>query len=103
MLTPFSYSDDEDLSWKIRRASAKVLFALIATRKELLVDFYKAAVPVLLSRFSEREDGVRLEVLAAMGEVLKQTAQARASDAMIAGRYKRKRSEEMEEDGSEET
>ncbi|WVF66132.1 hypothetical protein IAT40_000871 [Kwoniella sp. CBS 6097] len=93
-----AYSDDEDDSWKIRRSAAKLLLALIGTRNELLADFYSTAAPVLISRFSEREESVRLEVLAAFEVLLKQTASARAAELASGGRNKRKRSEGMDED-----
>jgi cullin-associated NEDD8-dissociated protein 1 len=76
---------------------------LIGTRNELIVEFFKTAAPVLIARFSEREDSVRLEILSAVEALLKQTAQARAADAAANGRNKRKRSEGMDEDVSEET
>ncbi|WVQ93760.1 hypothetical protein IAU59_000837 [Kwoniella sp. CBS 9459] len=93
-----AYSDDEDDSWKIRRSAAKLLLALIGTRNELLADFYSTAAPVLISRFSEREESVRLEVLAAFEVLLKQTTSARAAELASGGRNKRKRSEGMDED-----
>ncbi|WWC85910.1 uncharacterized protein L201_000780 [Kwoniella dendrophila CBS 6074] len=93
-----AYSDDEDDSWKIRRSAAKLLLALIGTRNELLGDFYGNAAPVLISRFSEREESVRLEILAAFEVLLKQTSSARAAEIVSGGRNKRKRSEGMDED-----
>lgn len=45
------YSDDDDVSWKIRRAAAKCLDAIINTRHELLNVFYNEVSPVLISRF----------------------------------------------------
>ncbi|CAO1614254.1 unnamed protein product [Sympodiomycopsis kandeliae] len=66
------YSDDEDLSWKVRRAAVKTLNAAIATRHELLSTFVTAVSPVLVTRFSEREESVRLEVLQTFLSLLKQ-------------------------------
>jgi cullin-associated NEDD8-dissociated protein 1 len=46
----------------VRRAATKVLSAAVETRPELLSSFYKTISPVLISRFSEREEIVRLEI-----------------------------------------
>ncbi len=37
------YSDDEDLSWKVRRAAAKVLAAAISAYPDLVADIYAKA------------------------------------------------------------
>lgn len=97
------YSDDEDDSWKIRRSAAKLLQAFISTRIDLLLDFYKTAAPRLMTRFSEREESVRLEILTAFEALLKQTANTRSAELAAGGRNKRKRSEEMDQEGAEET
>ncbi|POW18897.1 hypothetical protein PSHT_05358 [Puccinia striiformis] len=55
------YSDDDDMSWKIRRAATKLLSTLIATRFELLQELYQSVSPVLISRFEDREESVKLE------------------------------------------
>ena len=68
------YDDEDDVSWKIRRASAKVLSIAIQTRLELLSYFYKAIAPVLLSRFAEREEIVKIEIWSTYTALLKQTA-----------------------------
>ncbi|OWT40724.1 tip120-family protein [Cryptococcus neoformans Bt1] len=92
------YSDEDDDSWKIRRSSAKLLRALIFTRPDLLSELYNSVTPVLISRFAEREESVRLEVLAAFEMLLRQTATSRSTDLATGGRNKRKRSEGMDED-----
>ncbi|MFH4982023.1 hypothetical protein AB6A40_008732 [Gnathostoma spinigerum] len=56
------YSDDDDLSWKVRRASAKCLEALIISRREQLVYFLQTLGPLLISRFNEREDNVKWDI-----------------------------------------
>ncbi|RDB24577.1 Cullin-associated NEDD8-dissociated protein 1 [Hypsizygus marmoreus] len=68
------YSDDEDTSYKIRRSATKLLAAIIGTRPELLVSIYKSVSPVLISRFGDREETVRLEVWATYVVLLNQTA-----------------------------
>jgi cullin-associated NEDD8-dissociated protein 1 len=45
------YSDDDDMSWKVRRSAAKCLEAVIATRHELLCEFYRSVSPALIARF----------------------------------------------------
>lgn len=68
------YSDDEDMSYKIRRSATKLLAAIASTRPELLVSIYKDVSPVLISRFGDREETVRLEVWATYVVLLNQTA-----------------------------
>eukprot|EP00741_Cyanophora_paradoxa_P025544 tig00000383_g24650.t1 len=70
------YSDDEDVSWKVRRACAKCLEAIIASRLELIDSFYGQVAPVLIQRFREREENVKLEIFAAFSTLVKQTAVA---------------------------
>lgn len=66
------YSDDDDMSWKVRRASAKVLNAALTSRPELLAQNVTTVAPVLVARFSEREESVRMEILDTFLALLKQ-------------------------------
>lgn len=71
------YDDDEDASWKVRRCAAKVLYTLISTRSngDLLEDgtLYERVAPALITRFREREDNVRLEVMATLSNLIKKS------------------------------
>ncbi|PSN42416.1 Cullin-associated NEDD8-dissociated protein 1 [Blattella germanica] len=67
------YSDDDDMSWKVRRSAAKCLEAVIATRHELLCDFYRTVSPALIARFKEREENVKSDIFHAYMALLRQT------------------------------
>lgn len=71
------YDDDEDASWKVRRCATKVLYTLISTRSngDLLDDgtLYSKVAPALITRFKEREENVRLEVLATLSNLVKKS------------------------------
>eukprot|EP00123_Amoebidium_parasiticum_P018557 comp24239_c0_seq1/m.44810 comp24239_c0_seq1/g.44810 ORF comp24239_c0_seq1/g.44810 comp24239_c0_seq1/m.44810 type:complete len:1254 (-) comp24239_c0_seq1:279-4040(-) len=67
------YSDDEDMSWKVRRASAKLLAAIISTRADLLPELYRTVAPRLVARFREREENVKVEVFGAFVALLRIT------------------------------
>lgn len=72
-------SDDDDASWKIRRCAVKALYAIISTRSngDLLDNgtLYDKIAPVLVSRFKEREENVRLEVLATLASLIRKTGE----------------------------
>jgi cullin-associated NEDD8-dissociated protein 1 len=71
--------DDDDASWKVRRCAAKVLYTLISTRGsgDLLDDgtLYTQVAPVLVQRFNEREENVRLEVIATTSSLVRKTGE----------------------------
>ena len=69
-------SDDEDTSWKVRRCAAKALHSLIATRSTDLIEsgqLFSKIAPALIRRFNEREENVKLEVLATAALLVKKT------------------------------
>ncbi|KAM4612972.1 cullin-associated NEDD8-dissociated protein 2 [Polymixia lowei] len=78
------YSDDDDMSWKVRRSSIKCLEALIATRQDLLLSFYSSICPALLTRFKEREENVRADIFAAFVTLLRQTRAGSSHQSLIA-------------------
>ncbi|KAK2091432.1 Cullin-associated NEDD8-dissociated protein 2 [Saguinus oedipus] len=67
------YSDDDDMSWKVRRAAAKCITALIGSRPDLLPDFHCTLAPVLIRRFKEREENVKADIFTAYIMLLRQT------------------------------
>ncbi|KAK6474042.1 cullin-associated NEDD8-dissociated protein 1-like isoform X1 [Huso huso] len=67
------YSDDDDMSWKVRRSSVKCLEAVMSTRHDMLQDFYKTVSPALITRFKEREENVKADIFLAYMSLLKQT------------------------------
>ncbi|KAI8983266.1 ARM repeat-containing protein [Trametes punicea] len=96
------YEDDEDTSYKIRRSATKLQAAVIATRPELLTTLYKEVSPVLISRFGDREETVRLEVWSTYGILLTQTGvyggtpQSNA-EYTVGGKRKREEGMDVEE------
>ncbi|KAM9326759.1 cullin-associated NEDD8-dissociated protein 1-like [Gastrophryne carolinensis] len=67
------YSDDDDMSWKVRRSAAKCLESLITARPDLLSEFYKTAAPAIILRFKEREENVKADIFSAYIALLRQT------------------------------
>ena len=71
-------SDEDDASWKVRRCAGKLLYTLISTRSSDLMDsgvLYERIAPVLTKRFNEREENVRLEILATFTLLIRKTAE----------------------------
>lgn len=68
------FDDEDDVSWKVRRCAAKLLRTLAgipgAVEGGLI---YSTVVPALISRFNEREESVRLEVLNTLTFLIKTT------------------------------
>ncbi|KIY96332.1 hypothetical protein MNEG_11630 [Monoraphidium neglectum] len=70
------YSDDEDVSWKVRRAAAKLVSAVVAAYPDALPEIYGRVAGDLVSRFREREESVKATVMAAYCELVRQVAAA---------------------------
>lgn len=69
-LSEEEYSDDEDLSWKVRSAAARLLRAAVEHRLVPLERLYEAVGGPLVARLREREPVVLLEVYGAYGALL---------------------------------
>ena len=72
-------SDDDDASWKVRRCAVKALYSIISTRSngDLLDNgiLYDKIAPVLINCFKEREENVRLEILATLTSLIRKTGE----------------------------
>ncbi|VDL64018.1 unnamed protein product [Nippostrongylus brasiliensis] len=66
------YSDDDDMSWKVRRASAKTIEAMIVSRRDQLSNSVQSLGPLLISRLREREENVRIDIYNAYIAILSQ-------------------------------
>ena len=71
-LSDEEYSDDEDVSWKVRRAAAKCLQAIIESYPDLLKDIYPKSATALIGRFKEREENVKSDIFQTFVELVKQ-------------------------------
>ncbi|KAL8808942.1 MAG: hypothetical protein Q9223_003579 [Gallowayella weberi] len=82
-------SDDDDASWKVRRCAAKALYAIISTRSngDLLDNgtLYQKIAPVLIDRFLEREENVRLEVLSTLTALVRKSSDSTMTLFTFAG------------------
>lgn len=65
------YSDDDDTSWKVRRASVRCIHAIISAQLIPPKELSSVFGPFLVSRFKEREETVKLDVFAAFGDLLR--------------------------------
>jgi cullin-associated NEDD8-dissociated protein 1 len=62
-------SDDDDSSWKVRRAALKVLAAMLKGLPDKLRDLYSKFAQPLIARFQEREESVKLDVFTTFAEM----------------------------------
>lgn len=73
------FEDDDDASWKVRRCAAKALYTLVSTRSsgDLLEEgtLYGQVAPPMIKRFDEREENVRLEVIATVSLLVRKTGE----------------------------
>lgn len=74
-----SYSDDDDLSWKVRHSAAKCIEAVVVTQHDILqTAYYRKIVPILIERFLERENTVKGDIFHCFNTILHQTKTASA-------------------------
>jgi cullin-associated NEDD8-dissociated protein 1 len=63
--------DDDDTSWKVRRAAIKVLDAIFSSsRSELLHQIYREQTLFIVDRFKERDENVKILILSTFTTLL---------------------------------
>jgi hypothetical protein len=55
--------DDDDTAWKVRKSAIKIIEAIIVSCPLQLKDFWFPFVNLLSSRFIERDNNVKCEIL----------------------------------------
>lgn len=66
------FSDDDDSSWKVRRAAVKCIHAAISSQLRSPDKLYADFGLLLVNRFKEREETVKLDAFAAFSSLLRQ-------------------------------
>lgn len=74
------YSDIDDMSWKVRRCAAKLLYTVISTyglgRASDASALFQQIAPALISQISrEREESVKLEVVSTLTALVRKTGE----------------------------
>ena len=75
------FEDEDDVSWKVRRCSAKALQALIGTMDPNDPALFGQIAPALIARFKEKEESVRSEVIQTLAYLITKTGSIDARDA----------------------
>ncbi|BFZ57704.1 hypothetical protein PYCC9005_004757 [Savitreella phatthalungensis] len=90
------YSDDEDMSWKVRRASAKLIASLLSDRNSNVA---AVVASPLVTRFNEREETVQVEVLQAYRRLI--SKRLHGSTLATASRKRPRSADEMDVDSAD--
>lgn len=82
---------DDDTAWKLRRAAARVLQALIDTRSndDLLKDgtLYSVIAPELVKNINDRNETTRLEIISALSLLVAKTGDKAADVSAVSDDY----------------
>ncbi|KAM3422534.1 hypothetical protein BST61_g35 [Cercospora zeina] len=71
------FEDEDDVSWKVRRDSAKALRALVSMLDAKDPAIFGQIAPALIARFKEREESVRNEVIHTLAFLITKTGSSK--------------------------
>ena len=94
------YDDDEDISWKVRRCSTKLLLALLNADPSASQSICTRAASPLIARFSEREENVRVEILLTFAVLVDRSGPSLSHRASPSRKRARDEDSEMDTDTS---
>ena len=66
----FCSSEDDDSSWKVRKAAVKVITAIVATYPELPLALVCVCFDSLCERFKEREEIVKIDIINSVAQII---------------------------------
>jgi hypothetical protein len=72
-------ADDDDTSWKVRRASVKLIDAILNSRPDKLREIYRNYAAELVDRFKERDENVKINILETFRSFLKSSIHSEAN------------------------
>lgn len=75
------FEDEDDVSWKVRRCSAKALHALITTLDPNDPVLFGQIAPALITRFKEKEESVRSEIIQDLSYLITKTGSIDARES----------------------
>lgn len=78
-------SDDDDSTWKIRRAAVRLISAISAFRHDMLPYIFKTYGPNLVGRFKEREESVRVDVITTFTQLLEHAVEGESGSYAAGG------------------
>ena len=65
--------EDDDTSWKVRRASVRCISAFVKTKSDMLGTYASSLSDELVDRFKERDINVKLVVFSTMSDLLRES------------------------------
>jgi len=64
---------EDDLSWKVRKAAAKLLATIIRYRNDKVKPMYERVVNILIGRLHERDETIKCEIINIFTDMIKST------------------------------